>query len=394
MATETASSALSGIKVLDLAALFPAPLLAAMMGDYGADVVKVEPPHGDGLRGVGAPTSGNSSTAWSLAGRNKRSVALDLNGRRGLKILADLTAVADVIVTNQSRKQLQIWSCAPEQIAARNPGAVVVSLTGFGSTGPLRDTGANGTIAEAFSGVADLTGQTQGPPTLPSFALGDTLAAISALNGVLAALYWRDANGGRGQFIDASLYEPLIGLLASTYAGWNDNDPPPTRNGSRLALAAPRNLYQSADGSWVALSATTDAQVARVFDLISTDSTTRTRYATSHNRVGIAADNLDAAVAEWIASLPLAVVVARCDAARIPVARVHSMDEVMQHPHTMHRQNFIPLSTDDHPVRVPAPTPRLSATPSRFHRAAPKIGEHTDDVLRDWLSRDNAADRT
>ncbi len=385
-------SALRGVKVLDVAALFPAPLLAAMLGDYGADVVKVEPPQGDGLRHVGTPSPQGSSSAWAVAGRNKRSVVLDLGDDVDINTLIQLTSVADIIVTNQSHQQLARWHCTTEEIAERNPRAIIVSLTAFGSSGPLRNVGANGTIAEAFSGVAELIGDRDGPPTLPSFALGDTLGAISAFNGVLAALYWRDANDGRGQFIDASLYEPLLGLITSTFASWKDTDAPPTRNGCRLANAAPRNLYQTSDEHWMALSATTDAQVARVFDLMSASNALRARYAKSHQRVGTDADALDAEVAAWICELTLADVLTRCHDARIPAAPVQSLNDVSNHHHVISRNNLVPLSSEHDAIRVPAPTPTLSETPAHFRRAAPNIGAHTHEVLHDWLNTDNAAD--
>jgi crotonobetainyl-CoA:carnitine CoA-transferase CaiB-like acyl-CoA transferase len=391
MGHSSATSPLDGIKVLDIAALFPAPLLAAMLGDYGADVVKVEPPAGDGLRHVGTPTSAGCSSAWALAGRNKRSIVLDVESAVDLATLHQLTATADVVITNQTQAQLTRWDCTPEAIMARNSGAVVVSLTGFGVAGPLSGMGANGTIAEAFSGVADLIGQPDGPPTLPSFALGDTLAATSALNGVLAALYWRDANGGRGQFIDATLYEPLLGLLASTYASQQPGRAAATRNGSRIATAAPRNIYRTRDAAWVAVSATTDPQVARMFDLMTTDDASRTRYAKASARVGDAADDLDDLVSRWIAGLTLHDAIERCRAARIPIAKVHNMHDVLDHEHSAARHNFASLNEGGDGPIVPAPTPTLSASPSRFRNRAPELGEHQHQILRDWLRLDKAA---
>ncbi len=281
--TVDGGGALAGIKVLDLATLFPAPLLAAMLGDLGADVVKVEGPAGDPIRRVGA-LDGGEPRAHRYANRNKRSIVVDPASPDGLDLLAALTAVADVVVVNQTDARLRAWRCSYDEIAARNPGAVVASLTAFGRSGPWANRGGNGSIAEAFGGFAYLNGEAGGPPTLPSLALGDTLGAIVALNGVLAALVWRASpeGQGRGQLVDASLAESVLTLLGATFAGWNPGEPVPERLGSRIATATPRNVYRTADNRYMVVSAPTDAEVARVLTLIGvTDDASRARFATA-----------------------------------------------------------------------------------------------------------------
>lgn len=375
---------LSGIKVLDIAELFPAPLLAAMLGDLGADVVKVEPPSGDGLRRVGA-TGGGLARSWMLAGRNKRSIALDPTDPGDLDTLTELTSVADVVVCNQTRTQLAARRCTPEEIHSRNPHAVVVSLTAFGTTGPLGDAPGNGSTAEAFAGFAHLNGQPDGPPTLPSLALGDTLGAVSALNGVLAALYWRDANGGVGQFVDASLHEPVLGLLAATISGWEPGTPDPARNGSRIAGGAPRNVYRCADGEWVAISGPTDPQVARMLALVGRDTADdHARFGSAARRVGTVADQLDAIVARWVASLPRDGVLTALADARIPAVPVQTVPQVLAHPQVTARAAVVALDADGQ-VLAPAPTPRLSHSPARIGRPAPDLDADRAAVLHDWL---------
>ena len=193
--------ALAGVKVLDVATLFPAPLLAAMLGDFGADVVKVEPRDGDPLRAIGA-------VPWAVAGRNKRSVRIDFETTDGLELLHELIGVADVIVFNQPRGLLERWECTDDQITARNARAVVVHLTAFGQTGPYANRTGNGTLAEAFVGLP-----------IGSVPLGDSMAAVTGVIGVLTALYWRDAHDGHGQVVDVSLFESLLPLLAPAIAG-------------------------------------------------------------------------------------------------------------------------------------------------------------------------------
>lgn len=388
MAPEPSSSptALAGVRVLDIANLFPAPLLAAMLGDLGADVVKVEPPTGDALRKVGIASDG-TTTAWALTSRNKRSIVIDTTTTEGLTNLAALTGVADIVVTNQSERLLQTWGCSAVDIAARNPRAIHVSLTAFGTTGPRAGRPGNGTTAEAFSGFAHLNGAVSGPPTLPSLALGDSLAAVSALNAVLAALYWRDAAGGHGQFIDASIFEPLVAVMASSLAAWDTTTAPPIRNGSRIANAAPRNVYRTADDRWVAISGPTDPQVDRILSTIGvTDTTIRARYADAQTRVGPIADELDQLVADWVASHQLHTVERALTEANIPHAAVNSFDDVLRDEHVQHRTTLLPLP--DAPRRMFARSfAPLSQTPARPPRPAPTVGEHTEEVLREWLAR-------
>ncbi|HEY3834252.1 MAG TPA: CoA transferase [Acidimicrobiia bacterium] len=384
-----ADGALAGIKVLDLSTLYPAPLLAAMLGDLGADVVKVEPPDGDPIRRVGA-LAGGEPRAHRYANRNKRSVALDASTDDGLATLEALTSVADVVVVNQTDAQLGRWRCTYAEIAARNPGAIVVSLSAFGRTGPWAERGGNGSIAEGFGGFAFLNGSADGAPTLPSLALGDTVGAIVALNGVLAALTWRAsaAGNGRGQLVDASLAESVLALLGATFAGWKPGEPVPERLGSRIAHATPRNVYRTADDRYVVVSAPTDAQVARVLTLLGiTDDEARARFATATARTTAAADELDQRVAAWIAARPLADAIAALDTARLPCAPVQTLDDLLANAQLMARGSLVPLGDGDGDgTYVPAPHPQLSRTPATIRTAGrAEPGADTDEVLAAWL---------
>lgn len=355
--------ALSGVRVLDIATLFPAPLLAAMLGDLGADVVKVEPPEGDPLRRVGQVRDGEA-VAWRLAGRNKRSVVVSS------VVAADLAAVADVVVVNQPAKVLARKGWDFESVRARNPRVVYVSVTAFGSTGPYADRPGNGSIAEAFGGFAHLNGAADGPPVLPSLALGDTLVAMAGVGPVLAALYARDIGGGEGAFVDLAMYEPILGLLASSIVGWSPDTPPPARMGSRIAGGAPRNVYRSADGAWVAVSGPTDEQVAQVLTVIDRVDDLA-RWGRAAQRVGEEAAALDAAVAEWIGTRGRADVIDAFMAARIPVAPVNDLADLAGDEHVQTRGS-------------------LAAALGAVHRAAPRVGEHTEEVLATWLPRVDA----
>ncbi|NUU20810.1 MAG: CoA transferase, partial [Streptomycetaceae bacterium] len=259
------TGALAGLRVLDLSTLLAAPQIAAILGDFGADVVKWEPPGGDPLRSIGAQRDGRS-LLWPYINRNKRSVVLDLDTEHGVHALHRIAARVDVLVENHPAAVLRRWGADYATLHALNPDLVVVSVSCYGSDGPYRDRFGNGSLAEGFAGLTHLTGDADGPPMLPSVPLGDSLTALSGVIGVLAACRNREVLGGGGQHVDVSMYEPVLGLLGPTIAGWDRKAaaPPPARTGSRVPGGVPRNVYRTRDGHWVVVSGTTDRQVVRV----------------------------------------------------------------------------------------------------------------------------------
>ncbi len=264
------------MRVLDLATLFPAPVLAAMLGDLGADVVKVEPSGGDPLRVTGA-MRGDRTFVWALADRNKRAVCLDLDTAEGIDAVQHLTAVSDVVVLNQPTRVLERWGCTYDDIAARNPGAIVVLVSGFGADGPNAERAGNGTVLEAYGGLTHMTGEAEGAPVLSSVPIGDYMGAFFGVSGVLAALYWRDARGGTGQLVDVSIYEAVLQFLGPAMVAWSPGEPAPARTGSRIPVATPRNVYRTRDARWVVISGPTDAQVLRMLELMGAGSDEITR---------------------------------------------------------------------------------------------------------------------
>ena len=374
--------ALAGLRVLDLSTLFSGPAIAAILGDFGADVVKVELPGGDPLRRIGAQRNGHS-VPWALVGRNKRVITVD--PARG-DLLRRLTAVSDVVVLNQPRHVLEDWGCTPEEIEARNARAVVAWTTAYGATGPYAERPGNGTLGEAFAGFTHMTGEPSGPPVLPSAPLGDVLTGIAGALGTLAACYWRDAGGGTGQLVDVSMYEPVIAILGTALAAWVPGSEPPMRTGSRVPGGVPRNTYRTADGRWVVLSGTTDAQVARILPILGQDTEEgRARYGQSAERLAHG-DELDGRVATWIATQGSAEVLDAFDRARIPITLVNDLATLWADPHVQTRASV--TAVDDAgigTVLVPAPVPRLSATPGRIAWTGRAPGADTDAVCRDWL---------
>jgi crotonobetainyl-CoA:carnitine CoA-transferase CaiB-like acyl-CoA transferase len=379
--------ALATLRVLDLSTLFAGPSAAAILADFGADVVKAELPGGDPLRWMGAQRGGQS-VPWALVGRNKRVIAVD--PERG-DLLVRLTAVSDVVVLNQPRHVLERWSCTPEQLEERNPRTVVVWATAYGASGPYADRPGNGTLGEAFGGFTHMTGASDGPPVLPSAPLGDVLTAMSGALGALAACYWRDVGNGSGQLVDVSMYEPVIAMLGTALAAWTPPAPPPTRTGSRVPGGVPRNTYRAVDNRWVVLSGTTDAQVERILAIIGLDTDAgRARYGRSADRLANG-DEFDALVAEWIAARPADEVISTFDAARIPVTMVNDLATLCADPHVQARQSVITVEDDAMGnVLMPAPVPRLSRTPGRVSWTGRPLAADTDEVCREWLGLDTA----
>ncbi|MCB9724325.1 MAG: CoA transferase [Spirochaetaceae bacterium] len=388
------ASALEGLRVLDLTNLLAAPQVGATLADFGADVVKIEPRTGDPLRRMGIQREG-ASTQWALVARNKRAITLDLDRAEGRRVFGDLVERADVVIENLTPSLLERWECGYETLARRNPRLVVVSVSCYGRVGPYCERAGAGTLAEAFGGFAHLNGEADGPPMVPSLPLGDTLVGLSGVIGTLMALYARDrvtGGSGRGQHVDVAMIDPILQLMALPFVGWDGQGRGPSRMGSRVAGGVPRNLYRAADGDWLALSGTTDAQVARVLGVIGLDTPeARARYGRSEARLAVA-DELDARVAEWIAARPREVVLQAFHAARIPVAPVNDLAAILEDPHVRARASLV--SVEDPtigPLTFVAPAPRLSGTPGRHARTGPALGEHNREVYAEWLGLDDDA---
>jgi crotonobetainyl-CoA:carnitine CoA-transferase CaiB-like acyl-CoA transferase len=380
--------ALAGLRVLDLSTLFAAPQVSAMLGDFGADVVKVEPPGGDPLRTLGSRRQGRS-LVYALACRGKRVVTLDAGTDAGRADLHRLVDLADVVVVNQPPAVLARWGCTYEEVAARNRRAVYVWVTCYGATGPYAELPGNGSLAEAFAGLTHLTGMPDGPPMLPSVALGDSLVALAGVVGALVACYTRDVKGAAGQCVDVSMFEPVLGLLGSAVAGWDPGDPPPGRTGSRVAGGVPRNVYRTADDRWVVLSGTTDPQVARVLRVMGMDTpAAAARYGHSADRLRVA-DELDGLVADWIGARDRDTVLAAFRSARVPIAPVNDLADLAGDRHVRERGSLCAVADDGlGTVLVPAPAPRLSATPGRVRALGGGAGSAVTvpEVLSGWSS--------
>ena len=386
MITARDEGPLTGLRVLEVASLFAAPQVATMLADLGADVVKVEPPEGDPLRRLGQVRSGRP-TAWELVGRNKRSIVLDLDGGAealDAETFRGLVAAADVLVENLPQSVRRRWGCDYEALSGLNPRLVVVSVSCYGRSGPYGDRPGAGTLAEAYAGLTHMTGEADGPPLLASVAIGDTVTAFAGVMGALAACWARDARGAAGRLVDVSMYEPVLAIMAVTVAGWDHEEPPPTRRGSRVAGGVPRNVYRCRDGRYVAVSGTTDPQVTRVLEVIgrsSPDDLARFGAAEDRARHG---DELDELVAAWVAQHDRDEVVSLLLDARVGVSPVNDVADLLADPHIEARGSLLAVGASGSVV-VPAPLPAMSG-PRRVPLPAPELGADRASVLSEWLS--------
>jgi formyl-CoA transferase len=311
------------------------------------------------MRAMGVGRDGVSRN-WSWVGRHKRSVVLDLDTPADWAVFEGLVSAADVLVENLPDAVRARWGVTYEQLAATNPDLVVVAVSCYGRTGPYADRPGAGTLAEAFGGLTGLTGEADGPPLLSSVPLGDTLTAFAGVIGALAAS-WSRARGGAGRLVDVAMYEPVLQLLGGTIAGYDPADPP-VRAGSRVRGGVPRNVYRTRDGRYVAVSGTTDPQVARLLDLLGRDTAQdRARFGRAADRLRHA-DELDAVVAGWVAERDQDVVLDALLGARVPVAPVNDVAAILADPHVRARGSVEPMLAD----------------------AAPGLGADRDAILRDW----------
>ncbi|MFI9260958.1 CaiB/BaiF CoA transferase family protein [Streptomyces sioyaensis] len=372
---------LTGLRVLDLATLFAGPLAATLLGDFGAEVIKIEHPHRpDPSRGHG-PAKDGIGLWWKLLGRNKKAMTLDLSHPGGRDVLLRLAAGADAVIENFRPGTLERWGLGWDELSAVNPRLVLARVTGFGQFGPYARRPGFGTLAEAMSGFAAMTGEPDGPPTLPPFGLADAIAALGTSYAVMAALHARTASG-RGQVIDMALIEPMLTVLGPQPLWYDQLGHVQPRTGNRSANVAPRNTYRTADGSWVAVSTSAESVAERVMRLVGRPEVIgEPWFATGAGRAEHA-DELDAPVADWIARHDRAEVMAAFEKAEAAVAPIYDIREVMTDPQYQALGSITEVPDDElGTVRMQNVLFRLSETPGAIRWAGRPHGADTDEVL-------------
>ncbi len=385
---------LHGVRVLDFSTVYAGPITAMLLGDYGADVLKIELPTGDPARTHGWSVPGRDGVQhglwWKVIARNKDAMTLDVRIPEGREILLRLVAEADVMTENFRPGVLEGWGLGPDELHAVNPRLVLLRTTGFGQDGPYARRRAFGSLAEAMTGFAHLTGQPDGPPTLPPFGLADGVAGVTGAFAVLTALHARDhgdgPHAGHGQVIDMSLFEPLLGLMGPTPSAHDQLGVVPTRQGNRSRNSAPRNTYRTGDGAWVAVSCGAASVAARVLRLVGRPDLVEQPWFDSARERVAHVDELDGAVQEWIAARDLDTVVdafAEVGAALFPV---YDVAQLFADPQVQARDAVTTVDDEDlGPLRMQNVWFRLSRTPGSIRFPGRRLGQDTDAVLTERL---------
>ncbi|MFD1930202.1 MULTISPECIES: CaiB/BaiF CoA transferase family protein [Nonomuraea] len=374
-------SSLADIRVIDAATLFAGPSAAMMLGDFGADVIKIEHPRrGDPSRGHGAAKDG-VGLWWKSLSRNKRAAAVDLSRREGQEILRRLVRRSDVLVENFRPGTLERWGLAPEDLMELNPRLIVARMTGFGQFGPMAAQPGFGTLAEAMSGFAAMTGQPDGPPTLPPLALADGIAGLAMSYAVMVALHARERTG-RGQVVDMAIIEPILGLLGPQMTAYKALGVVPRRTGNRSSSNAPRNTYRTRDGRWLAVSTSAQTIAERVVTLVGrADLVAQPWFASGAGRVEHV-EELDEAVGAWIAERDAKEVVARFEEAQAAIAPIYDVRDIAEDPQYAALDTFVELPDEElGPITVQNVLFRLSETPGEVRWTGRSLGSDTDEVL-------------
>jgi len=380
----TLKGPLEGIRVLDLSRLVAGNMATLLLGDYGADVIKIEHPEkGDDLRRWRAA---GVETFWKIYGRNKRSLALDIRKGDGRKNFERLLTTADVLVENFVPGTLEKWGFGEAELLAINPDLVILRISGWGQTGPHRDRPGFGTLVEAMSGFAHLNGFPDRPPALPPLAMADMVAGLYGAFAVLAAVRVVESGRGTGQSIDLSLFEPMLSLVASEAVKHRVTGTVTMRSGNQAPHTAPRNVYQCADGGYIAVSGSMQSMAERILQTIGRpELVSDPRFATNDARVDNR-DELDAIISGFTGARTLAETFATFEAAGVPCAPVYSMDQLVIDDYVIGRGAITELDDRDlGSIPMHEIVPRLGNTPGGFRYPAPRLGEHTEEILAELM---------
>ena len=372
---------LAGVRVIELGSFIAGPFAGQLLGDYGADVIKVEPPDdGDPMRSWGVTTTGGDSLWWPTIARNKRSVTADMRAEEGRAFVRALIDSADIVVENFRPGRLAEWGLDYESLAGSNPGLVLVHVSGFGQTGPRAAEAGFGSIGEAVGGIRHTTGDPDRPPARCGVSLGDSLAAMYAVIGAVSALHER-ATSGRGQEVDVAIYEAVAALMESSMADYEVGGVVRQRSGGTLPGVAPANAYPTADGSEVLVAGNADTVFRRLCGAMGRPELADDDRFADHAARGVNAEELDRIVAEWTATCESESLLARLAEHGVPAGRVYTAPDMLADEHYAAR-DMVLRATARAGFELPMTgiVPRFSRTPGSVRDVGPRLGEHDDDV--------------
>lgn len=387
MSTQPSHGPLAGIKVLELGTLIAGPFCSRMLAEFGAEVIKIESPDGgDPIRHWRVLKDG-TSLWWSVQARNKKSVTLNMKDARGQAIARRLALDADIIIENYRPGVLEKWNLGYEQLKAENPATIMVRLSGYGQTGPMKDQPGFGAIGESMGGIRYVSGHPDRPPLRIGISIGDSVAALHGVIGAMMALRHRDATGGRvagqGQMIDVALYEAVFNMMESLVPEYDYAGVVRERTGGALPGIVPSNTYTTGDGANIVIAGNGDAIFRRLMLAIGREDLAHDpQLARNDGRVPRTAE-IDDAIQSWCDTQTIAQALAVLQAADVPASKIYSVRDMMSDPQFLARGMFEQHAfADGTPVKLPAITPKLSATPGETRWLGPQLGEHNHEVLR------------
>ena len=387
--TETTlrDGALTGLRVLDIGTFIAAPFAATLMAEHGAEVYKIELPGvGDHARRLGTPSEAGDTLVWLSEARNKKSVCLDLRTPEGVEILKSLVKVSDVVCENFQAGTLEKWGIGWEELSAVNPKLILLRISGYGQTGPYANRPCFGRIANAFGGISFLSGEADRPPAQPGSAtLSDYMAGLFGAFAVQMALRARDRTG-HGQVIDVALYDGIFRILDEVAPAFQKGGYIRKRDGAETPIVVPHSHFPTRDERWIAIACTNDRIFGRLTRVMGQpEISDDPRYATNAARL-LHRHAVNGIIADWTASMDRDEVLDRCSKAEVPCGPVYAIDEIFEDPHYAHRGNILRVHDDRvGELAIPNVVPMMMGTPGRVNWLGPKLGSHTDEVLREVL---------
>lgn len=373
---------LDGVKVLELGQLIAGPFACKMLAEFGAEVIKIEPPEtGDPLRKWRLLHEG-TSVWWASQSRNKQSVTLDLRQKEGQDVIRLLIKEVDVLVENFRPGTLEKWGLGWEELKAINPNLIMLRVSGYGQTGPYKDLPGFGVVGEAMGGLRHLSGEPGRPPVRVGISIGDSLSALHGVIGVLLALRHRDQNGGDGQVIDVALYESVFNMMESMVAEYSVFNEIRQPAGSSLPGITPSNAYRCADGKYALIAGNGDSIFKRLMTLIGRDDISNDPEFAHNDGRSRQAEYIDGVIGQWAAQHSLEDVLQALHESRIPAGKIYDVADIVNDPHYKEREMLLQGELEDGtPVILPGIVPKLSGTPGEVHRRAPTLGQDTASVL-------------